>query len=138
MKKTMRHKGHSFIKVRLPPASTCESDMITITQRTPGAYDTSSRYIDQLELHPSDEPRAGGTCTILKIKMGGSIFAMKRLNDDISLDVFRREAGFLPDMSHGHIGEVFASVIDTANRLNIILSHWREVRRNLENQMITD
>jgi len=79
------------------------------------------------DLIPSDQARAGGTCCVLKIKMGGKIFAMKRLNAEVSLEAFRREVGVLRDLSHIHIPEVFGSIIDTNNRLKLILSPWCEV-----------
>jgi len=75
----------------------------------------------------SEPPRIGGTCTVLKVKMGNELYAMKRLNANISLEAFRREEGLLKDIKNPHITQVFGSIIDTANRLNIILTPWCSV-----------
>jgi hypothetical protein len=83
------------------------------------------------EIFTTQENRTGGTCIVLKIKMGDKVYAMKRLNAEVSMEVFRKEIGVLHGINHSHIAEVFAAVIDSSNRLNIILSPWCEVSLNL-------
>jgi len=70
------------------------------------------------------EPRTGGTCSVLKVKMGNELYAMKHLNANISLEAFRWEERLLKDIRNPHITEVWGSIVDAANRLNIILTPW--------------
>jgi len=70
--------------------------------------------------------RKGGSATVRKILVDGSVVALKSFHPDVEKEAFVREMNVMKGLKHNHLVKLFAS-IEADGNFHLLLQPWCEV-----------